>query len=449
MHYPGAGPLVAVQGVEQLSYRPLSVQQRHAAAWHDALLQGRAGRREGILHAVLLLPQLAIRRGADLDDGHAASQLGEPLVELLAVVVRGGDPELTFQLSDAVFYPLGVARAAHDGGAVLRHDRLPRPPQLVELGILQLEAQLLGDDFSAGEDGDVLQHPLAPVAEERGPYRRHIQRAARLVDYQGRQRLAFQVIRDDQERTVGLHHLVEDGQEVMDVADLLAGDQDVGIVEDGFHPLLVRHEVWGDVSFVELHTLGELEFHREGLALLDVHHAVLADLLQRVGDDAPDLLGARADGAHADHLVPTADLLRLFLDSLDGDLGGLLDPTPQENRVRSGRDVLDAFVDDLLSQDERRRRTVAGHVVGLEGDLLDELGGLVLEDVAQLSISCAMVTPSLVKVGEIRGLCNTTYWPLGPSVVLTASASLFTPASMDRRASVSNFNFLCATSRPP
>jgi len=77
------------------------------------------------------------------------------------------------------------------------------------------------------------------------------------------------------------------------------------------------------------------------------------------------------------------------------------------------------------------------------------LGGLVLEDVAQLSISCAMVTPSLVKVGEIRGLCNTTYWPLGPSVVLTASASLFTPASMDRRASVSNFNFLCATSRPP
>src|SRR5918999_2070583 len=64
------------------------------------------------------------------------------------------------------------------------------------------------------------------------------------------------------------------------------------------------------------------------------------------------------------------------------------------------------------------------------------------------SISCAMVTPSLVKVGEIRGLCNTTYWPLGPSVVLTASASLFTPASIDRRASVSNLSFLCATNPP-
>ena len=61
------------------------------------------------------------------------------------------------------------------------------------------------------------------------------------------------------------------------------------------------------------------------------------------------------------------------------------------------------------------------------------------------SISCAMLTPSLVMVGEIRGLCSTTYWPFGPSVVLTALASLFTPASMDRRASVSNLSFLCAT----
>src|ERR671915_276092 len=59
-----------------------------------------------------------------------------------------------------------------------------------------------------------------------------------------------------------------------------------------------------------------------------------------------------------------------------------------------------------------------------------------------------MVTPSLVMVGEIRGLCNTTYWPFGPRVVLTASASLFTPASIDRRASVSNLSFLCATNPP-
>jgi hypothetical protein len=41
-------------------------------------------------------------------------------------------------------------------------------------------------------------------------------------------------------------------------------------------------------------------------------------------------------------------------------------------------------MDYRLRQDERRRRAVAGHVVGLEGDLLDELGGLILEDVLQV-----------------------------------------------------------------
>ena len=52
----GARPLVAVQGVEQFSHRSLGVQQGHAAAWHDTLFEGRAGRRERVLHAVLLLP---------------------------------------------------------------------------------------------------------------------------------------------------------------------------------------------------------------------------------------------------------------------------------------------------------------------------------------------------------------------------------------------------------
>src|SRR5215210_3831653 len=61
------------------------------------------------------------------------------------------------------------------------------------------------------------------------------------------------------------------------------------------------------------------------------------------------------------------------------------------------------------------------------------------------SISRAMVTPSLVIVGDPNFLSKTTYWPLGPSVTLTASASLFTPASSARRASLLNLSSLCAT----
>src|SRR6187397_471952 len=53
-----------------------------------------------------------------------------------------------------------------------------------------------------------------------------------------------------------------------------------------------------------------------------------------------------------------------------------------------------------------------------------------------------MDTPSLVMVGAPNFFSSTTLRPFGPSVTLTASASLFTPASRLRRAASSNFRSL-------
>src|SRR5215218_7650060 len=58
------------------------------------------------------------------------------------------------------------------------------------------------------------------------------------------------------------------------------------------------------------------------------------------------------------------------------------------------------------------------------------------------SISRAMVTPSLVMVGAPNFLSMTTLRPRGPSVTLTASASLSTPRSRARRASSLNLMIL-------
>ena len=58
------------------------------------------------------------------------------------------------------------------------------------------------------------------------------------------------------------------------------------------------------------------------------------------------------------------------------------------------------------------------------------------------SISLAIDTPSLVIVGAPNFLSSTTLRPFGPSVTLTASASLLTPASSARRASSSNLSSL-------
>ena len=63
--------------------------------------------------------------------------------------------------------------------------------------VLELLAELLGDDLAAGQGGDVAQHLLAAVAEARRLDRQDVQDAAQLVDDQRRQRLAVDVLGDD------------------------------------------------------------------------------------------------------------------------------------------------------------------------------------------------------------------------------------------------------------
>ena len=79
----------------------LAVQKGCAATGDHALLDAGPNRGQGVLDAVLLLLELDLGGRADLDDGHAAGQLGQALLELLAVVVRGGLLDLGLDLASS------------------------------------------------------------------------------------------------------------------------------------------------------------------------------------------------------------------------------------------------------------------------------------------------------------------------------------------------------------
>src|SRR5215217_2483347 len=76
----------------------------------------------------------------------------------------------------------------------------------------------------------------------------------------------------------------------------------------------------------------------------------------------------------------------------------------------------------------------------IDGSAAEIVATLAMSDLS--STSLAFDTPSLVIVGAPHFLSRTTLRPLGPSVTLTALASLSTPASSARRASSSNFSSL-------
>ena len=143
--------------------------------------------------------------------------------------------DLALDLGDAALDVVLGAAALDDRRVVLGDDDLAGPAEQVEGGVLELEADLFGDDLAAGEDGDVLEHGLAAVAEAGGLDGHRVERAPDLVDDQGGEGLALDVLGDDQQRLAGLHDLLEHRQEVVHGADLRVGDEDVGVLEHRLH----------------------------------------------------------------------------------------------------------------------------------------------------------------------------------------------------------------------
>ena len=144
------------------------------------------------------------------------------------------------------------------------------------------------DELAAGEDGDVFQHRLAAIAEAGRLHGGDFQSAAQLVDDQRGERLAFEVLGDDEERLARLHHGFEHRQHGLQLRQLLLVEQYVGVLELGHHLLGIGDEVGREIAAVELHALDDLDFGVERLGLLDGDDALVADLLHRVGDHLAD-----------------------------------------------------------------------------------------------------------------------------------------------------------------
>jgi hypothetical protein len=175
-----------------------SLQKSDATTCDDALLDGGLRRLNGVLDAVLLLLQLDLGCSAYLDDADTTGQLRKTLLQLLPVVVRVTALDLAADLVDATCDVVRVAATLNDRGVVLADDDLASGAEHVERHGLELEPDLFRDDLAAGQDRDVLQHGLAPVAEPGGLHGRGLERPADLVDDERRQGLTLDVLSDDQ-----------------------------------------------------------------------------------------------------------------------------------------------------------------------------------------------------------------------------------------------------------
>src|SRR5450432_906011 len=197
-----------------------------AAAWTSALPPP-ATMPCSIAGPVLLLLELDLGRGTCPQHGNAAGQLGDPLLQLLLVPVRGRVLDLGPELANAVGDRRLLAGTIDDRGGVLGDSDPPGLAEHLKTDELELQADFLADDFAASQGCHVGQHRLAPVTEARSLHRDHVQQAADLVDDQGGQRLAVDVLGDQQQWLASLSDLLKQRKQIGHGRDLASVHQDV------------------------------------------------------------------------------------------------------------------------------------------------------------------------------------------------------------------------------
>ena len=189
----------------------------------------------------------------------------------------------------------------------------------------------------------------------------------------------------------------------------------------------------GNVALVEAHALHQFEVHPEGLGLFHGDDTVLADLVDGLRDELADLGVSCGDTRDLGDLALGLGLPGQGLETADRGLHARLDPFAQAHRVGASRYVAQALVDHRPRQHCRGSRAVACYVIGLLGDLFDQLGTNLFKRVFELDLFGDRDTV----VGDRGGsplLFQHHVAALGPSVTRTASASWFIPFSRARRA---------------
>ena len=124
-----------------------------------------------------------------------------------------------------------------------------------------------------------------------------------------------------------------------------------------------------------------------GLGLLDRDHALVADLLHRVGDHLADrLVAVGRDRADLGDLFGGLHLLGAAFDVFDDGRRRHIDAALEIHRVHAGGDQFETLLHDRGGQHRRGGGAVAGIVTGLRGHLAHHLGAHVLELVFEFDL---------------------------------------------------------------
>ena len=375
----GTGLLVAVEIGNGCLDLLGSVDVCAAAAEDDAFLDCCSGSIESIFHTEFCFLHLCLGCCTDADDCYAACKFGQALLQFLSVEIGLGLFDLFLDLGNALCKCILVAEAVNDNSLLFCDLDALCAAELLQGCVLELKTQVGADDSAAGQDRDILEHCFTSVAIAGSLDSNNVESTAELIDDQGGQSLALDILSNDEELGAHLDDLLENRKDILDRGDLLVCDQDVRIFQICFHLVHICCHVGTDIASVKLHAFYHVELGHHGLGLFDGDNAILGDLFHSVCDHSTYILITGRNSSDLLDVVLALNGSAHRLNCLNSDIGCLLHTLAQNDGVCACCQVLHAFVDHGLCQNRCGCSAVTCDVIGLGCDFLDQLCAHVLE----------------------------------------------------------------------
>src|SRR5207253_1671474 len=142
-----------------------SPQIRNTTAGDDAFFDGRTGRVQRVFDAGFLFFHFHFSRRADLDQGHAAGELGHTLLQLFLVVIRRRILDLLANVLHTRFDRGLFAGAVDDRRVILADLDALRTAQVLQLRVFEFESEFFRDHRAPGENRNVFEHGFAAIAK--------------------------------------------------------------------------------------------------------------------------------------------------------------------------------------------------------------------------------------------------------------------------------------------
>ncbi|MNZ95606.1 hypothetical protein D3C78_1147660 [compost metagenome] len=156
---------------------------------------------QGVFDAKFTLFQFSFRCSANFDNGYAASQFSQTLLQFFFIELGSCFFQLSTNLAYASIDVRFVAASVYDCCVFFSYAYLTCVTQLFNGSALQIKTELLSDHLTTSQGSDILQHSFAAVAKARSFNSNSVECSTQFVHDQHSLCFAFDIFSDNYKRS--------------------------------------------------------------------------------------------------------------------------------------------------------------------------------------------------------------------------------------------------------